>query len=288
MHFLYSGFGNVTLRSLTRRLRGCAPLLLLAWPLVATAQVAPLIANLGARQNIDMDGRWQVIVDPFDTGFLDYRSKPLQNNNAFFKNHKPGSKSELVEYDFDSSGQLNVPGDWNTQRDTLLFYEGSVWYKHSFDYSKPAHERLFLHFGAVNYRANVYFNGDELGEHVGGFTPFDFEVTDKVLPTGNFIVVRANNARGKEEVPTTNTDWWNYGGITRPVTLVRVPETFVQDYLVQLEKGSTRQIKGWVQLNGPQPLLKHFRRMPQATRNLPSRVAQSYGLRKIPSYIEWR
>ena len=57
------------------------------------------------------------------------------------------------------------------------------------------------------------------------------------------MVVRVNNTRGKDYVPTVNTDWWNYGGITRPVTLVEVPETFVQDYSVQLEKGSTRQIR---------------------------------------------
>src|SRR5207245_4499005 len=67
-----------------------------------------------------------------------------------------------------------------------------------------------------------------------------------------FLILRVNNTRGRDQVPTVNTDWWNYGGITRPVTLVEEPETFVQDYSVQLEKGSTRKIKGWVQLNGPQ------------------------------------
>ena len=77
-----------------------------------------------------------------------------------------------------------------------------------------------------------------------GLLPFDFEITDRVRPEGNFLVVRVNNTRGKDYVPTVNTDWWNYGGITRPVTLVEVPETFIQDYSVQLEKGSTRQIKG--------------------------------------------
>ena len=217
------------------------------------AQVAPLIANINARQTTRLDGQWQAIVDPYDVGWLDYRAQPLENNHAFYKNYKPQSESELVEYDFDTSGQLHVPGDWNTQRESLLFYEGSVWYKRSFDYTKSGKNRLFLHFGACNYFAAVYLNGEELGEHEGGFTPFDFEITDRVRAHGNFLVVRVNNARGKDQVPTVNTDWWNYGGITRPVTLVEVPETFVQDYLVQLQKGSTHQIKGWLQLNGPQP-----------------------------------
>jgi len=93
------------------------------------AQVAPLIANINSRRTVSLDGQWQAIVDPYDVGALDYRAQPLKNRNAFYKNYKPQSESELVEYDFDTSGQLHVPGDWNTQRESLLFYEGSVWYK---------------------------------------------------------------------------------------------------------------------------------------------------------------
>ena len=223
-----------------------------------------MIANINARSTTSLDGQWQAIVDPYDVGAVDYRAQPLKSNNAFYKNYKPQSKSELVEYDFDSSGQLHVPGDWNTQRDSLLLYEGSVWYKRSFDCAKSPKKRVFVHFGAANYMAYVYLNGEELGQHEGGFTPFDFEITDRVRPEGNFLVLRVNNMRGKDQVPTVNTDWWNYGGITRPVTLVEVPETFIQDYLIQLEKGSTGQIKGWVQLNGPQLRQNVTIRIPEA------------------------
>src|SRR5271165_7197296 len=204
-----------------------------------SAQVAPLLTNIPARSITSLDGQWQVIVDPYDVGYLDYRAQLSKTNNAFYKNYKPQSASELVEYDFDTSGHLNVPGDWNSQRDSLLFYEGSVWYKRSFDYPKTPRKRVFVHFGAANYSANVYLNGEELGSHVGGFTPFDFEITDRVKPTGNFLILRVNNTRALDAVPTVNTDWWNYGGITRPVTLVEVPETFIESYSVQLEKGST-------------------------------------------------
>src|SRR5713101_8836734 len=228
------------------------------------AQVAPLIANINARQTTSLNGQWQAIVDPYDVGALDYRAQPLKSDGAFFKNYKPQSESELVEYDFDTAGQLNVPGDWNTQRDSLLFYEGSVWYKRSFDYAKLAKKRLFVHFGAANYQAWVYLNGEELGHHEGGFTPFDFEITDRVKPQDNFLILRVNNTLGLDQVPTLNTDWWNYGGITRPVTLAEVPETFVQDYSVQLEKGSTRQITGWVQLNGAKLQQNLTIRIPEA------------------------
>jgi hypothetical protein len=98
-----------------------------SWRIQAGGQIAPLIQNIHARHTTDLDGRWQAIVDPYDVGALDYRAQCIKGNSAFFKNYKPQSESELVEYDFNMSGQLNVPGDWNTQRDSLLFYEGSVW-----------------------------------------------------------------------------------------------------------------------------------------------------------------
>jgi beta-glucuronidase len=230
----------------------------------SAAQIAPLIANISSRQTTSLDGQWQAIVDPYDVGAFDYRAQPLKNKNAFYKNYKPQSESELVEYDFDTSGQLQVPGDWNTQRESLLLYEGSVWYKRSFDYAKSPKRRLFVHFGACNYFAAVYLNGEELGAHEGGFTPFDFEITDRVRAHDNFLVLRVNNTRGKDQVPTVNTDWWNYGGITRPVTLVEVPETFVQHYFIQMEKGSTHQIKGWLQLSGRQPQQNVAVRIPEA------------------------
>jgi beta-glucuronidase len=214
-------------------------------------QAAPLIQNIHGRGTTSLDGQWKVIVDPYDVGGIDYRGQLLKGNSAFYKNYKPKSDSELVEYDFDTSGQLNVPGDWNTQRESLLFYEGSVWYKRSFDYVKPPNKRLFVHFGATNYMADVFLNGQVLGHHEGGFTPFDFEITNLVQPQGNFLVLRVNNTRAKDHVPTVNTDWWNYGGITRPVTLVETPETFIQDYSIQLDKGSAHRLVGGLQLNGP-------------------------------------
>jgi beta-glucuronidase len=155
-----------------------------------------------------------------------------------------------VEYDFDSSGTLNVPGDWNSQRPDLFFYEGPVWYKKSFSYHKRDHSRVFVYFGAANYKASVYLNAQKLGEHEGGFTPFDFEITDQIREGDNFLVVEVNNQRKLENVPGPMTDFWNYGGLTRDVCLLEVPETFIQDYWVQLAKGSLTEIEGWVKLDG--------------------------------------
>jgi beta-glucuronidase len=226
---------------MTRRLaRVLALVFLLAGAAFAELQPSTLVANVPGRSAISLNGRWRSIVDPYETGVWTH----------FERNAKPRDKSELVEYDFDQSALLAVPADWNSQRDDLFLYEGSVWYKTSFAYHKREHTRQFLYFGGANYRATVFLNGKKLGEHVGGFTPFNFEVTDTIAEGDNLLVVQVNDARHADAIPALDTDWWNYGGLTRDVSLVDVPETFVQDYFIQLAKGRQNEIAGWVQLNG--------------------------------------
>jgi beta-glucuronidase len=144
-----------------------------------------------------------------------------------------------------------VPGDWNTQRPDLFYYEGTLWYRRTFEAAPPAEgERAFLRFGAANYRADVYLNGHKLGVHVGGFTPFSFEVTRQLKAGTNSLVVKVDNKRFKEGVPTLNTDWWNYGGLTRSVKLVRTPARFIADHRLWIESEDTKTIAGWVQVAG--------------------------------------
>jgi beta-glucuronidase len=221
---------------------------LLALDPAVRAQQIGLIANTEGRKTVSLDGQWQTIVDPYESGYYNYRYQP--SDNGYFKNAKPKSKTELIEYDFDSSVTLNVPGDWNTQSDQLFFYEGTVWYKTSFDYQRKPNRRVFVYFGAANYVADVYLNGEKLGQHEGGFTPFNFEITKLVRDAANFLVVKVDNKRRRDAVPTLMTDWWNYGGLTREVKLVETPATFVHDYMVQLQKGSRQRVNGWVKLAG--------------------------------------
>ena len=213
------------------------------------AQQPELIQNVPARAGMSLSGPWRTIVDPYDTGYFDYRHRP-RADGGYGANRKPQSKRDLVEYDFGTAAQLQVPGDWNTQRPELMFYEGPIWYERDFDYVLKTGRRLYLWFGAANYRAIVYLNGLKLGEHEGGFTPFHFEVTKLVRGKGNFVVVNVDNERKPEAVPALATDWWNYGGLTRDVRLIEVPETFIEDYSLQLAKASQGHISGWVRLNG--------------------------------------
>jgi beta-glucuronidase len=227
---------------------------LLLMPALVWAQ--GLLTNLPNRHITSLAGAWNYIVDPYETGYYNYRMEPydqqaLPSNSAFFMNYHARDKTELVEYDFDKSATLAVPGDWNSQKENLLYYEGTVWFKRSFDYTKKqTGNRLFVYFGAVNYKAEVYLNGKKLGTHEGGFTPFNFEVTALLQPKDNFLVVKVDNKRFKQAVPTVNTDWWNYGGMTREVVLIEEPASFIRDYLIQLKKNESQTVSGHVQLDG--------------------------------------
>ena len=222
-------------------------LLFLFTPFVFS-QSSSLITNVDGRKTFSLDGYWKIIVDPYENGFYNYRYD--ERDNGYFKNQKPKSKSDLVEYDFDKSDSLKVPGDWNTQKEKLFLYEGTIWYKKDFDYNLTSGKRLFVYFGAANYKAIIYLNGTKLGEHEGGFTPFNFEITELAKEKANFLIVKVDNKRSREFVPTVNTDWWNYGGITRNVFLVEVPQTYIKDYFIQLDKNSNDEISGWIKLDG--------------------------------------
>ncbi|AOW19737.1 glycoside hydrolase family 2 protein [Urechidicola croceus] len=216
------------------------------------------IQNVENRKTTSLNGEWKVILDQYETGYYNYRYEPTDqtlnsktNNNAFFNDYKQQRPDELVEYDYDLSESLNVPGSWNSQDERYFYYEGTFWYRKKFDYNKSKDDnRVFVHFGATNYESHIYLNGNKLGTHVGGFTPHNYEITDYLKESGNSLVVKVDNKRKLEAVPTVNTDWFNYGGITRDVTLIETEETFIREYVIQLEKGSLNTVKGHIQLDG--------------------------------------
>ncbi|MDX1379652.1 MAG: glycoside hydrolase family 2 TIM barrel-domain containing protein [Xanthomonadales bacterium] len=207
-----------------------------------------LVQNPAARQHTSLDGTWSVIPDPYETGYYNHRYQVRKD--GYFMDARPQSPSDLVEYDFSRSQKLQVPGDWNSQDERLFLYEGSVWYHREFDAEKRPGRRYLLHFGAANYSAIAYLNGTRLGHHEGGFTPFQFDATEALTNGRNVVVVKVDNRREADGVPALNTDWWNYGGLTRPVRLLDLPDPYLADYALWYEPGEaggSGQIHGWVQ-----------------------------------------
>ncbi|MHB1234623.1 MAG: glycoside hydrolase family 2 protein [Microbacteriaceae bacterium] len=146
-------------------------------------------------------------------------------------------------------------------------YHPVVWYQRDLtaddlaaaglDQASP---RLLLHFGAVDYRAQVWLNGSYLGSHEGGHTPFHFDLTGTADPTreSQTLVVRAEDlprdvaqARGKQDwLPEPHAVWYDRTtGIWQPVWLEAVPELAVES-LQWATDLTTASVQLTLRLNG--------------------------------------
>ena len=215
--------------------------------LIALAEPhSTLLVDVDHRPAMSLDGPWHYIVDPYRGGWGSNTDEPGPHGYAANTHYVPGGP--LQEYDFAKAPVLEVPGDWNSQRENLFYYEGLLWYQRDFTYHPKPHTHTFLHIGAANYAAHVFVNDTLVCSHEGGFTPFDCEISSVVKDGPNFVVIAVDNQREVERVPTLKSDWWNYGGLTRDVSVVEVPDTFIDDAVLHLT--NTGEIEGFVHVTG--------------------------------------
>ena len=199
-------------------------ILLFASCVLLAPHLAVWAAGEGPRQVTSLNGEWNFVIDQYDAT----RGLP--------RGDRPWGKNDREESSIDDAPTLKVPGDWNSQREDLKFYEGTVWYGRHFKLDVRSGRRYVIRFGGVSYKADVWVNGKQAVSHEGSFTQFEADVTKLVKSGDNYIAVRVNNRRERDRIPAMSFDWFNYGGITRDVTLLSLPERYVKDWFVQLDK----------------------------------------------------
>ncbi len=166
------------------------------------------------RATIDLSGMWRVERTVFDSDLtLTDRSQSLARIEA------DAGGRQVAAYDDSWWPEVAVPGSTNLPPDRGT---ASAWYRRHFDVPAAwAGHAFTLKFGAANYIADVWLNGQYLGYHEGGFTPFAFDVSRALLPgRENVLAVRVDAPEwGTREdiVPWGLADWWDYGGLTQPV-----------------------------------------------------------------------
>ena len=220
--------------------------------LVAQTPYQTLLVGVDQRKTQSLNGDWHYLVEQPPAREL-YDNAGKIRDSGYARNTHPNISSgpHNTEYDFSTAPTLKVPGDWNTQEPTLFRFEGVVWYQRDFDYVPKPGTRSFLHVGAANYRSVAWVNGMRVCEHEGGFTPFDCEITKAAHAGANAVVIAVDSTRHQDDIPSVSYDWFNYGGITRDVSLVTVPAHFIDDYDVHLKHGATfpgkeRTLTGYV------------------------------------------
>jgi beta-glucuronidase len=219
----------------------------------APVRAEPILASADMREAIDLDGAWNWSVDPFREGLAGFHGGEAGPGHRRYEEVDTtaamrADPKALYEYDMDRSPVIHLPQSFVTHSPGMRRYNGLVWYQRRFVVHPEAGKRAFLRFGAVDYHAYVYVNGKFVGDHQGGFTPFTFEVTNLLRDGENRITVGADSERTAADVPPVVTDWENYGGITRPVSLVLVPSTYVDDAWVRLTRDG--RIAATVKLDG--------------------------------------
>jgi beta-glucuronidase len=231
----------------------------------AQQSLKTLLVDVDHRPATSLDGNWHYLVDP--TGRSLYDPTGQVRDNGYGLNEHPALVGERKgqEYDFANSPTLKVPGDWNTQDPTLFRYEGVLWYERDFTFQPKPDARTFLHIGAANYRSHVWVNQKRICDHEGGFTPFDCEVTAALHAGSNFVVIAVDSTRLVDGIPSLNTDWYNYGGLTRDVSLVEVPKAFVDDFDVHLQPWTRAGLAGYVHVEDALAGMPVTIRVPEAS-----------------------
>lgn len=208
----------------------------------AQAQARPVLTSADMRPHQSLDGAWHWSIDPFRDGIAGFHGGPpgpSQNRWADTVQADVAARDPraLFEFDMQQSPQVHLPASWIGHSPEMRLYQGLVWYQRTFAAAKPRPgTRVFLRFGAADYQTRAFVNGKPVGEHKGGFTPFAFDVTDVLRDGQNQITVGVDSARTKTDLPPPVTDWETYGGITRSISLITVPETYIDDAWVRLAR----------------------------------------------------
>ncbi|MFC1619614.1 glycoside hydrolase family 2 protein [Candidatus Neomarinimicrobiota bacterium] len=160
-----------------------------------------LFRTTTTRLQINLSGFWEFITDPENEG---------------------EDKGYAEQFPHPDTYQW-VPGTWNATA-RYWQYQGPAWYNRTFD--QPVDGHLRLHFGGVFYRTKVWLDGKLIGEHEGGYSPFNLTVPD--LKKGDHILtVFVDNRLDDESLPKDGVDWFPYGGIFRPVYAELVPAVYI-------------------------------------------------------------
>jgi hypothetical protein len=192
-----------------------------------------LAATAVAAQNIALDSGWQLIADP---------------------------QAQYAVSTLPPSGRAVTVGlSWNAQFDDMRDYMGTAWYRVTI--SPPAVTpggRYVLHFGAVDYLAEVFVNGVSVLKHEGGYTPFSADITSQLKPGKDEIVVKvydppmetktsSGDPRYRyDEIPHGKQNWYvQNGGIWQAVRLEVKPAAYIESVHVtpRLDGGISVQVE---------------------------------------------
>jgi len=186
-------------------------------------------------QRLDLNGSWEFVAD------LDPKYHAV--HGGF---HLPGANRR-------DWLKVPVPGVWQKYAERYDIFEGVCWFAREFEVAELAESATArLRFGAVNYLANVYLNGEHIGSHEGGYTEFVLDATGKLKAGVNHLAVQADNRATTIKWPPC-LGYFNYGGMHRGVTLEIAAGPWLDDLRIEAvpdAQGGRLRVSGQV-ISGP-------------------------------------
>lgn len=163
------------------------------------------------------------------------------------------------DYAITAIDQKEVPTEWAGQIlvpyclesklggvQRLLDASEALWYRRTFEAKRSDGRRQLLNFEAVDYRCEVFVNGHSVGQHVGGNTPFSFDVSDAIMDGNNQLIVRVEDAteewqlRGKQVLNARGIWYTQSSGIWQTVWLEDVPVGAIADLWMRPQLATNR------------------------------------------------
>lgn len=181
-------------------------------------------------QTISLNGDWTFSIDPMQRGEASRWHEPWKINEV---------DTTLLVAGFD---KVSVPHTWSM--DPRYAIVGKAWYRRAFRLTTPLNEKeVRLHFEAVFNKARIFINGSLAGYHEGGYTPFTINITKYIKPSEiNFISVEVDNSWDEFTIPgariSENSNaqifpWYEFGGITRDVSLLITNKVYVSNQKIE-------------------------------------------------------
>lgn len=135
--------------------------------------------------------------------------------------------AQAVNFNDENWEAIQVPHTYSMDAiNEVGYYRGTAWYRNKI--TVPASmkgERVFIRFEGVGQEATIYVNGKKIGQHIGGYSAFCFEITKAVkLGEPNIIVAKVSNAPNFQRIPVDDALFNHYGGIYRPVQIFSTPK----------------------------------------------------------------
>lgn len=186
-----------------------------------------------------------------------------------------------VEFDDSKWENINLPHTWNIDDHfdhrgvddgldiTLSYYRGPAWYRKEIIIPKDS-RRIFLFFEGANKVTKVYLNGQEVGKHIGGYTNFEFDITDYIkYGQSNLIAVWVDNSY-HYDIPPQSADYTMYGGIYRDVYLIEKNPVYIDYILIKTPQVSKERALIHIQMIGQNKSAAAFKGIVKATLKSPN------------------